>query len=39
MVENSFKKCVFFHFLNNKCIIFFSFLQKNDYHMKKETIL
>jgi hypothetical protein len=28
LVENSFKKCVFLHFLNNKCIINSLFLEK-----------
>jgi hypothetical protein len=28
LVENALKKCVFFHFLSNKCIINFSFWEK-----------
>jgi hypothetical protein len=38
LVEISFKKCVFLHFVNNKCIIFY-FLGKDHYHKKNENIL
>jgi hypothetical protein len=33
--EISFLKCVFFAFLNNKCVIMF-FLKKNHYHIKEK---
>jgi hypothetical protein len=36
--ETSFKKCVVFSFLNNKCITLF-LKEKNHYHIKEEEIL
>jgi hypothetical protein len=37
--EISLKECVFFEFLNNKCIIIYILREKNHYHVKKEEIL
>jgi len=37
--EISFKKCVFFAFLNNKCITIFFLKEKYHYHIKEEKIL
>jgi len=37
--EIAFTKCVFFAFLNNKCIIISFFKKKNHYHIKEEEIL
>jgi len=36
--EISFKKCVVFPFLNNKCVIIVFFEEKNHYHIKEEEI-
>jgi hypothetical protein len=36
--ETSFKQCVIFSFLSNKCIIIF-LKEKNHYHIKEEEIL
>jgi len=36
--ESSFRKCVFFAFLNNKCIIISFIRKKNHYHIKEEEI-
>jgi hypothetical protein len=37
--EISFKKCVFFVFLNNVCIKISSFQERNHYHIKDEEVL
>ncbi len=37
--EISLKKCVFFAFLNNKCITIIFFRKKTHYHIKEEEIL
>jgi len=37
--EISLKKSVFIAFLNNKCIIIYTFKEKNHYRIKKEEIL
>jgi hypothetical protein len=37
--EISFKKCVFFAFLNNKCIMIIFLKEKYHYHIKEKKIL